>query len=222
MAAQGGSRRVITILLAMDVWSWLQNLLADSYWHWVERLSWLIAITLLPLGLVQLWFVWREQRRILAELSRKPDLRVGFFSVGGKLLDVAYVVTLWDANTHRSAPIELKISSHNVGTRSAHDALVSFIFPEGISIISARSGYPVVPDIAGNLRVWDKHPDVHPDVYNDHTVTLTAADSLKGGFGIRVTISMDDYPTTKHVLAVKFLGTSAGAPPNDTPETTGA
>src|SRR5207302_1867063 len=132
----------------MDVWSWLQNLLANITWQGVERASWVIAITLLPLGLAQLWLVWQEQRRIVRELTRKPDLQVGFFGIGGKLEDVAYVVTQWDANTKRSGQIELKIHSHNVGTRSAHDGLVNLIFPAETSIIQTKSAFPMAPDVS--------------------------------------------------------------------------
>src|SRR2546430_9504622 len=135
--------------VSMDIWSWLQNLLGDTYWHWVERLSWLIAITLLPLGLVQLWFVWQEQKRILDELRKQPDLRVGFFGEGGKLEDVGYVVTLWDAPTKRSAPIELNLFSHNVGARTAHNVIVNLIFPKETLIVSTKATGPTAPDMAG-------------------------------------------------------------------------
>ena len=194
--------------MPMDVWGWLQGN-GGAIWQGVERASWVIAITLLPLGLVQLWFVWQEQRRIVRELTRKPDLRVGFMSSGGKLEDVSYVVTQWDGNTHRSAPIELKIWSRNIGTRSAHDALVTLIFPKDVAISQTKSAFLTLPDISGGWRVWDKQPDVHPDVYTDHTLTLTVNDSLMDGFAIVTTASMDDYPTVKGALAVKFLKTSS-------------
>jgi hypothetical protein len=189
----------------MDVWGWLQSNGAPI-WQGIERASWVIAITLLPLGLVQLWFVWREQKRIVQELSRKPDLRVGFFTPSGKLEDTVYVVTQWDANTKRSLPIELRISSHNVGTRSAHDALVTLTFPKDAQILSTECNIPArLDDASGGWRVWDKQPDVHPDVYTHHKTTVTAAESLRDGFDIGATISMDDYPTAKHLLKVKFL-----------------
>jgi hypothetical protein len=191
----------------MDVWSWLQTH-GGSIWQIIERASWAIAITALPLGLVQLWFVWQEQKRITRELTRQPDLQVGFFSPDGKLAPVVYVVTQWDANTKRSAPFELKISSHNIGARSAHNAMVTIAFPQEASITSSKATFGPAPNIAGHLCVWDKQPDVHPDVYSDHAVTLTVPESLKDGFAIPVTVSMDDQPTKKHVLAVKFLKTT--------------
>jgi hypothetical protein len=198
----------------MDVWSWLQNLLGDTYWHWVERLSWLIAITLLPLGLVQLWFIWQEQKRIVQELAKQPDLRVGFFSQG-KLEDVAYVVTQWDDNTKRCGPIELPIFSHNAGARTAHNVIVNLIFPKETQIMSTRATGPTAPDMAGGWRVWDKQPVAHPDVHTDLTTTLTAARGLEPQFDIAVTVSMDDKPTAKHVLTVKFLKTSSDAEPRN-------
>jgi hypothetical protein len=212
----------------MDIWSWLQNLLGDTYWHWVERLSWLIAITLLPLGLLQLWFVWQEQRRIVAELTKQPDVRVGFFSVGGKLEDVAYVVTQWDSITTRSAPFELRISSHNVGARTAHNVLVNLIFPKETAIVSTKSTFQAAPDpfasapeVSGGWRIWDRQPVTHPDVYSEHTTTLTAGESLKDGFDIGATVSMDDRPTAKHVLKVKFLRSVSDAEPKDAPQKEG-
>jgi|SRR5438132_11363305 len=196
----------------MDVWGWLQSLLEDTYWHWVERLSWLIAITLLPLGLVQLWFVWQEQRRIVAELTKQPDVRVGFFSAGGKLDNVAYVVTQWDGTTNRSAPFELKIRSRNVGARTAHNVLVNLIFPRETAILSTKSAFQAEPDafatspeLSGGWRIWDRQQVTHPGVFSEHATTLTAAASLKDGFDIGVTVSMDDKPTAAHVLRVRFL-----------------
>jgi hypothetical protein len=199
----------------MDVWSWLQNLLGDTYWRWVERLAWLITITLLPIGLVQLWYVWQEQRRIVKELTKQPDVRVGFFGAGGKLDDTVYVVTQWDATTLRSAPFELPIRSRNVGARTAHHVLVNLIFPKETAIISTKSEFQAAQDayatsqeMAGGWRIWDRQPVTHPGVFSEHATTLTAAESLKDGFDIGVTVSMDDKPTTSHVLKVKFLRTS--------------
>jgi hypothetical protein len=200
----------------MDVWGWLQNHGA-SFWQGVERLSWLIAVTLLPLGLIQLWLVWQEQRRILNELRKQPDLRVGFLGEGGRLEDVVYVVTQWDPTTNRSAPIELKIFTHNIGARTAHNAIVNLIFPKETLIVNTKSALPTAPDMSGGWRVWDQQPVTHPDVYTDITTTITAARSLEPEVGIPTTVSMDDKPTAKYVLKVRFLRTSS-APEIKKPE----
>jgi len=72
--------------------------------------------------------------------------------------------------------------------------------------------YQGVLEELDQLRLNKGEPVTHPDVYTDHTVTLTVARSLQGGFDIGTTTSMDDNPTAKHVLRVKFLGTDGDKP----------
>jgi hypothetical protein len=188
-----------------DLWRWMAG------WTGVEHLSWVVTAVLLPLGLGQLWLVWREQRRITKELTKQPHLRVGFLGAGGSLEDVVAVVTTWDANTNRSGPIDLRIFSRNVGERTAYNALVNLIFPKGTQIIKSISG-PLQPDIElGGWRIYEKQPTVHPDVSNDHTTTLTVDRSLESGFEIGATLSMDHRPTTRQVLKVIFLKAKAEA-----------
>jgi hypothetical protein len=103
-------------------------------WDWIERTSWLVAVIGLPLGLIQLAFVLREQRRITRELARQPQLDLGFHPVqevsGKRLLSKETKIKVtWNPNEQYSNPTQVEFHCQNLGERSARNVLFNFVLP---------------------------------------------------------------------------------------------
>lgn len=56
---------------------WLTDA-SSAFWHWVEHMSWVVALVEFPIAIWQLALLIVEQRRVATELGKRANIIVGF------------------------------------------------------------------------------------------------------------------------------------------------
>ncbi len=179
----------------------------------MERLSWVVAIVGLPFGVYQVIALRSEQRRIGQELSRQPNVTVGFFPIGEShgmktLPQDVDIMATWPPGLQQSRPLDLTIVCHNSGQRSAHNLVYNFTFMPQVSTVSFDKGSYITNPQDGR-RIWAIREDhLNPEDWT----TFTAVIMIPAGapvITISAEISMDDRP----VLKVDMRAHVVQAPP---------
>jgi hypothetical protein len=165
---------------------------APDAWGWVERISWAVAIPGLPTGLIGLWFVWREQRRIAKDLARRPKLQVGFLSAerkgpGNPIIPVETIEVepTWRPGHEKSEPVTVNIACYNGGDRSARDVLFNIQVQAGFEMIATKPSqeeHVGVNPVTG-LHMWHYiEAAIHPGdttSFETHITVMRGRENIK-------------------------------------------
>jgi hypothetical protein len=183
----------------------------DEFWKRVERLSWLA--TLAALG-----FAGVELKRVADELTRRPEIVVGF---------------LWDPSGHvawdEDVPIEvtfptepgapgtgdLPITFANRGSRTAVELHWNFVFDPGVVPLQMRDQDGVLVEHGdGTHRLEAGCDNLHPGAVYTSVVSLEVPRGLER-FRVAVVVTrLDALMQTFHLTAVVHPASAASVAPH--------
>jgi hypothetical protein len=178
------------------------------------------------MGIYQLFAVRKEQARLRIDLTRKPDIVVGFPSAtdAEKVVAEIEIAPQWPEGAERlSLPLPLLFFVKNFGERSGHNLLVNYLFPKVLDSpdIGARpllqGQDPIERDPGGPIRMIRKTADLHPSVFRTDSIRLRLPRDLPE-FEVHCAVSMDDSAPRDFRLKVRVKGAVlAVSKPADTP-----
>ena len=200
----GGPLRLTLIALVVCIVIELVVVCLDLPALWDVRLSraasmaQLLSLVAVALAVPQLVAMRDEQQRLNAQLSRQPDIQVGFAS--GGVWPPAGLEDRYDAEMHwlvpesRSGNIVVPIKTWNRGTDSARELEWTFRFPRGTEILRAEWDAAVLTEDDEQQVVRDRRTWLHPADLQVHkiTVRLRPSDSpdRERTVPIQVTVAM--------------------------------
>ncbi|GAC1580060.1 MAG: hypothetical protein NVS3B24_14630 [Candidatus Dormibacteria bacterium] len=200
------------------------------FWHWLERLSWVVTVFGFPLAalaaLDQVRQVRAEQERIVQELGSRANVFVGFRPVAARHKSIGAIHHAGHARNipelprdtqvrarfcdgaARSEPAEIGIFTYNHGPRTAHNLLWNIIVPAGIDCAHIKHShveYSSDPD--GCTRIIRRAENLHPEVVFREGIRVKLPRGMEE-FEISVTLSLEDVPTMKVKLSVRVANGS--------------
>jgi len=117
-------------------------------WAWVERVSWVATLVGLPFVLIPVYLLWRDQRRLARELTRRPVIEFGFIPDDSvepprPLPREMTVSPRWTPGTTVSEQVDVMLAARNVGSRTARELIFNVWVPARPGLPAARDQDPV-------------------------------------------------------------------------------
>jgi hypothetical protein len=216
----GGPLRLTLIVLMVCIVIELAVVCLDLPASWDVRLSraasmaQLLSLVAVALAVPQLVAMRDEQQRLNAQLSKQPDIQVGFASGGAwppaGLEDRHDAETHWQVGESRSGSIVVPIKTWNRGTDSARELEWTFRFPRGTEILRTEWGAAVSPEDNGQHVVRDRRTWLHPEDLQVHKITVRLRPLDPSGqeraVPIQVTVAMQGAPRVTRELVLVAQG----------------
>jgi hypothetical protein len=174
----------------------------------------LLSLVAIALAFPQLMAMRDEQRRLNAQLSKHPDIQVGFASGGtwppAGLEDQHDAETHWQVGESRSGSIVVPIKTWNRGTDSARELEWTFRFPRGTEVLRTEWDAAVSPEDDEQQVVRDRRTWLHPEDLQVHKITVRLRPSdpsdRERTVPIQVTVAMQGAPRVVRELVLVVRG----------------
>ncbi len=200
----------------------------SDFWTSVERISWWVAIIGFPVAIAgvflsfwQLILVRREQRRIADQLSRGPDLRVGFevpiraafvTPADNEVVEITVAAPVLVDSLDVPTPVQsdnpilvdIKIVTFNAGELGAHNLLWNYVLLQiGVDVVTAGTKWIARRDPEGPLRLITQSDYLHPEVAEPHSMRIRIAHGITKVF-IHYSVRSDEMRSKRGLLTVRL------------------
>ena len=133
-----------------------------DWWQWVERTTWLVTMAGVVVAILTLWLIWKEQRRIGNELSRRPRIRLGFVIPDRVLHPRNFAVRrILFRRAEGDAQHRVGFGLANEGERTAFGLIHELVFPASVESVESWDGRGY-DDASGFHHLLWGPDDLHP------------------------------------------------------------
>jgi hypothetical protein len=192
----------------------------------IERISWWVAIVGFPVAIAgvflsfwQLILVRRDQTRIAEQLSRRPDLQVGFEIplqaaprnlADDEPLEITVAKPTLIDNLEAATTVQpdgwaladVKVKTYNAGDLVARNLLWNYaLLPIGAEAVTTGTKWIARRDAEGPFRLITTADHLQPDVVEPHSMRLRVAQGVSKVF-IHYSIQSDEVRGKRGILTV--------------------